>query len=94
MEVIFKIAENAQFLSETHSEHIKRRAKVSAFKRTLLEGYSTSQSRFYWRFCEHMAIFRLILVFLQRTQGKTPKDRPKFFLDAIFKMAENAQFLS
>ena len=40
------MAENAQFLSETHSEHIKRRAKVSAFKRTLLEGHTTSQSVF------------------------------------------------
>ena len=46
LEVIFKMAENAQLLLETHSKHIKQRTKISAFQRTLLEGHPTSQSVF------------------------------------------------
>ena len=59
------MAANAQFLSETQTKHIKQCAKVLSFKRTFLEGHTTSQTVFIGVF---VSIWQFLAFFTQKLQ--------------------------
>ena len=86
--------QTGQFLSKTHTKHVKRCAKITAFKRTYLKSHTTSQSVFFLQFCDHIVIFKAILSVLQPKRGKHPQNSEKNCFDPKFKTAQTSQFLS
>ena len=86
------MAENAQFLSETHGKHIKQCAKVSAFKRTLLESPTTSHSFFIDVFVSIWPFLGRFLLFHSKNTGNLPKIVLKISFKEFFKTTQTAEF--